>query len=94
MDAPRFRPSGVGFVPSRLSLCRSPELLKPERQPVAVRPVLIPPRQLDHLPDDPLEPEFEKRAIMDFEQPIGYVNSVIRVDADQMGIEGGMVDFG
>ena len=30
---------------------------------------------------------------MDFEQPIGDVNSVIGVDADQVGIEGSMVDF-
>ena len=56
--------------------------------------ILTPPRQSNHLPDDPLQPEFEKRAIMDFEQPIGYVNSVIRVDADQVGVEGHVVDFG
>ena len=31
---------------------------------------------------------------MDFEQPVGDVNSVIRVDADQVGVEGGMMDFG
>ena len=31
---------------------------------------------------------------MDFEQPIGDVNSVIRVDADQVGLGGGVVDFG
>jgi len=31
---------------------------------------------------------------MDFEQPIGDVNSVIGVDADQMRIKGRMVDFG
>jgi hypothetical protein len=48
---------------------------------------------LDHLPDDPFEAEFEKRAIMDFEQPIGDVNSVIGVDADQVGVEGRMMDL-
>ena len=31
---------------------------------------------------------------MDFEQPIGDVNSVIRVDADPVGFEGHVVDFG
>jgi len=31
---------------------------------------------------------------MDFEQPVRDVNSVIRVDADQVGVEGGVVDFG
>jgi hypothetical protein len=41
---------------------------------------------LDRLPDDSLQPEFQKRAIMDFEQLIGDVNSEIRVDSDQVGI--------
>jgi hypothetical protein len=31
---------------------------------------------------------------MDFKQPIGDVNLVIRVDADQVAVEGRMVDFG
>jgi len=70
----------VGFVPSRLSLCRSPELLKPERQPLPIGTILIPPWQLDCLPDDPLQPEFEKRAIMDFEQPVRDMDAEIRVD--------------
>ena len=43
--------------------------------------------------DDPFKPEFEERAVMDFEQPVRDVNSVIRVDADQMSIEGGVVDL-
>jgi hypothetical protein len=30
---------------------------------------------------------------MDFEQPVGDVNSVIRVDADQVGVEGHVVDL-
>ena len=30
---------------------------------------------------------------MDFEQPIGDVNSVIGVDADQVGVEGRVVDL-
>jgi hypothetical protein len=37
---------------------------------------------------------FEKRAIMNFEQPVGNVNSVIRVDADQVGIERRVMDLG
>jgi hypothetical protein len=81
----------VGFVPSRLSLCRSPELLKPERQPLPIGTILIPPWQLDCLPDDPLQ--FEKRAIVDFEQPIRDMDAEIRVDADQVSIEGRMVDL-
>ena len=31
---------------------------------------------------------------MDFKQPIGDVNLVIRVDADQVAVEGCTVDFG
>jgi hypothetical protein len=49
---------------------------------------------LDHLPGDPLEAEFEKRRITDFEQPIRDVNSIVGVNADQVGVEGGMMDFG
>ena len=41
----------MGFVPSRLSLCRSPELLKPERQPLPIGIILGSPRQLDRSRD-------------------------------------------
>ena len=61
----------------------------------SIGPVFIPlPRRLDHLPGDPFQPEFEKRAIMDSEQPIRDMDSVIGVDPDQMNIEGRMVDLG
>ena len=46
-----------------------------------------------HLIGDPLQTKFEKRTVMDFEQPVGDVNSVIGVDADQVGVEGRMVDL-
>ena len=69
------------------------ELLEPKRQPVPIRTILNPSRELNHLPDDSLKPEFEESAIMDFEQPVRDVNSVIRVDADKVGVEGGMVDL-
>ncbi len=55
--------------------------------------ILTSPWQLDHLPDDPLQTEFEKRAIMDFEQPVGNMDAEIRVDPDQVSIESRMVDF-
>jgi hypothetical protein len=48
---------------------------------------------LDHLPDDPLQPEFEKRAIVDFEQPVRDMDAEIWVDPDQVGVEGRMMDF-
>jgi hypothetical protein len=63
-------------------------LLEPNRQPVADRPVLDPVRRIDQRSGDSLQ-----RAIMNFEQPIGDVNSVIRVDADQVGVEGRMMEL-
>jgi hypothetical protein len=75
-------------------LCGFLELLEPNRQPITIGTVLIPPRPADHLTDDPFEPEFEKRGIMGFEQPIRDVDAEIGVDADQIGTEGRMVDFG
>ena len=63
------------------------DLLEPKCQPVSIGAILTPPRRLDHLPDDPLQLKFEKRAIMDFEQPIGDVNSEIRVNPDQVSVE-------
>jgi hypothetical protein len=48
---------------------------------------------LDQLPDYPLKPEFEKRTIMGFEQPVRDMDAVIWVDPNQVGIEGRMMDF-
>jgi hypothetical protein len=70
------------------------ELLEPKRQPVPIRAIFTASRQLDQCASDPLEAEFEERAVMDFEQTIGDMNLVIGVDADQVGVEGGMMDFG
>jgi hypothetical protein len=62
-------------------LCGFLELLEPERQSVPIRAILTPPRQLDLLPDDPFQAKFEKRAIVDFEQPIRDMDAEIRVEA-------------
>jgi len=35
----------------------------------------------------------QNKTIVEFEQPIGDVDTEIRVDPDQVGIEGRMVDF-
>jgi hypothetical protein len=67
-------------------------LLEPKRQPVADRPVLDPVRPIDQRSGNSLQPEFQKRAVMDFEQPVGDVNSVIRVDANQVN-EGRMMEL-
>ncbi len=91
----------MGFVrlPSIIDLSRLNqvdlfELLEPDRQPVAIRTILIPPWHPDHLPSNPFQPEFDKRTIVDFEQPVRDVNSVIGFDPDQMSIKGRMVDLG
>ena len=64
------------------TLCRLLEFPEPKRQPVAIRAILRPPRHLDQCASDPFEPEFEKRTIMDFEQPIRDVDVEIGVDPD------------
>jgi hypothetical protein len=51
------------------ALRRLRELLEANRQRVTIRKILIPPRPVDHVPDDPFEPEFEKPATVDFKQP-------------------------
>jgi hypothetical protein len=48
---------------------------------------------LDHLPGNPLQPEFEKRTVADFEQPVGNMDAEIGVDPDQVGVESSVVDF-
>jgi hypothetical protein len=40
------------------------EMLEPDRQPVAVRMILKPSRPVDQCSGDPLQAEFEKRAVM------------------------------
>jgi hypothetical protein len=38
-------------------------LFEPYRQPISIGAILLPPGQLDRLPDDPLEAEFEKGSV-------------------------------
>jgi len=85
--APSLSQQPPSFLPLplvRSKLCRLLELLEPERQSVPVGAILTPPRQLDLLPDDPFQAEFEKRTIMDFEQPVRDVDAEIGVNADQV----------
>jgi hypothetical protein len=58
-------------------LCSFLEFLEPSRQPVSIRVIHTSSRQLDHPPGDPLQPEFEKRAIVDSEQSLGDVDAEI-----------------
>ena len=56
------------------------ELLEPQRQPISIRPIFRPARQLDPCAGDPFEANFEKRTIVDFKQPVGDMNSEIGID--------------
>jgi hypothetical protein len=67
------------------------EFLEPSRQPMSIRVIHTSSRQLDHPPGDPLQPEFEKQAIVDSEQSLGDVDAEIRVDPDQLGVKGRMM---
>jgi hypothetical protein len=78
--------------PGTTESIRPLKLLEPNRQPVPFRPVLDPVRPIDQRSGNSLQPEFQKRAVMDFEQPVGDVNSVIRVDANQVN-EGRMMEL-
>ena len=87
-EQPRSYPAGPFELLSRFL-----ELLEPGGQPVTIRAIRTSPWQLDHLPDDPLEAEFRNGPSWISSSRLGDVNSVIGVDADQVGIEGGAVDL-
>jgi hypothetical protein len=69
------------------------EFLEPSRQSVPIGAILIPPRQLDHLSNDPFQTEFQERPVMEIEKSVRNVDTEIGVDPDQVNIEGRMVDF-
>ena len=74
-------------------LCGSPELLEPERQPIPIGSILKTSWSVDQCSGDPLQPEFEKRAIVDFEQPVRDMDAEIGIDADQVGVEGRVMEL-
>jgi len=83
MAVPHLPQKSAAMPLGAIETMRPFKLLEPNRQPVVVRPILVPVRPIDQRSGDSLQSEFEKRAIMNFEQPVGDVNSVLRVDADQ-----------
>jgi hypothetical protein len=62
------------------------------RQPLPIRHISLPSRQLSH-PAIELLQRLQLRAVFQAQQPVGDVDAVIGVDADEMGVEGGVVDF-
>ncbi len=57
-----------------------------------IRAVLGAVRQMDRATVQPLQ-GFEHRAVIPHEQPLGYMQTIVRVDADQMGVEGSVMDL-
>jgi hypothetical protein len=68
-------------------------LLEPYRQPLPVGTILHPFWHLDMRAVNPLEAQFEKRAVVDIKQPVGDVNTVIGINADQVSVEGCVVNL-
>ena len=69
------------------------EPLEADREPVAIRPVLDPVRQMQGFAIQLLE-GFQHRTVLLIEQSVRDMQPIIGIDADQMGIEGGMMDLG
>jgi hypothetical protein len=91
---PRRRPGTNARSGVRSRLCGFLELLEPKCQPVSIRAILIRPRPFDQSFGNPLQPESEEWPVMNFEQPARDMDAEIRVDPDQVGIEGRMMNFG
>jgi hypothetical protein len=70
------------------------KLLEAVGQPVAIRVISGTPRQCDTLAADVLEAKLKERAVVQFEQLLGEVDLIVRVDPDQVGVERGVVDLG
>jgi hypothetical protein len=68
----------------RSKLCRLLELLEPDRRSIPIRTILTPSRPVDQCSGDPLQPKFEERALVDFEQPVGNMDWEIGVGPDQV----------
>ena len=75
------------------NLRRRLETLEANRKPIPIRPVLSPVRQMEGFAIYLLE-GFEHRAVVLVEQSVRDMQSIVGIDPDQMGIEGGMMDFG
>jgi len=63
-----------------------------QSEPVAIRTVLDAARQMDGSAVQTLQ-SFEHWAVFPHEQPLGNVQLIIRVDTDQMSVEGRVMDF-
>ena len=69
------------------------ETLEANRKPIPIRSVLNPVRQMEGFAIYLLE-GFEHQAVVLVGQSVRDMQSIVGIDPDQMGIEGGMMDFG
>ena len=72
---------------------RSLETLEAHRQTVAVRAVSDPRRQIQRAALK-LFQSIQHRTVALCEKTLGNVHAIVRIDADQVGVERGMVDLG
>jgi hypothetical protein len=70
------------------------ELLESGGEPVAVGAKQLAPRGPDQGSRTSLEALFEERAVVKHQQSLRDVDPAVRVDADQVVVEGGVVDLG
>lgn len=66
--------------------------LEARHEPVAIGSIFVAVWQMDALAIQALQC-FEHRAVLLDQQPLGHMESIIRVDSNQMCIEGGMMDL-
>ena len=68
------------------------EPLEAQREPITIRAILDAAWQVDCSAIQPLQ-SFEHRAIILTEQPFGHMQPIVGVDADQMRVESGVMNF-
>ena len=71
---------------------RGPETFKSHRKPVPIGEVLVAIWQMYGAAMKSLQ-GFKHWAIVLPEQALGYMEPIVGIDADQMGIKGGMMDL-
>ncbi len=68
------------------------EALEPQRKPISVRLILHAARQVDRAAVQPLQGS-EHRPVVLPQQPLGHMQPIVRIDADQMRVERRMMNL-
>jgi hypothetical protein len=69
------------------------ELLEPGGEALPVRAIFLSPGRTDLPAGDPLQALLQERAVVERQQ-VGHMHPAVGVDADQVVVEGGVVDLG